>query len=72
MLKRIIDLPDNVLGVEASGKVTAKHYQTVLVPELEDKLRKINKVRLLYVFGDTFDGYSGAAAWQDAKVGSRI
>jgi hypothetical protein len=69
MLKRIIDLPDNVLGIEASGKVTAEDYQTVLVPELESMLRKIKKVRLLYVLGDTFDGYTGAAAWQDAKVG---
>jgi hypothetical protein len=68
MLKCIIDLPDNVLGIEASGKVTAEDYQTVLVPALEAKLRKIKKVRLLYVAGDTFEGYTGEAAWQDAKV----
>jgi hypothetical protein len=69
MLKRIIDLSDNVLGIEACGKVTAEDYQTVLVPELEAKLRKIKKVRLLYVLSDTFDGYTAAAAWQDARVG---
>jgi hypothetical protein len=69
MLKRIIDLPDNVLGIEASGQVTAEDYQTVLVPALEAKLRKTKKVRLLYVLGDTFDSYTFAAAWQDAKVG---
>jgi hypothetical protein len=69
MLKRIIDLPGNVLGIEASGKVTAEDYQTVLVPELEAKLQKIKKIHLLYVFSDSFDGYTSAAAWQDAKVG---
>jgi hypothetical protein len=69
MLKQIIDLPDNVLGIEASGKVTAEDYQAVLVPALEDKLRKIHKVRFLYVLGKGFDGYTGAAAWEDAKVG---
>ncbi|MFT7524969.1 MAG: hypothetical protein ACI9LY_000101 [Arenicella sp.] len=69
MLMPITDLPDNVLGIEASGKVTAEDYQTVLVPELEDKLRKIKKVRLFYVLGSAFDSYTGAAAWQDAKVG---
>lgn len=69
MLKLILDLPDNVLGIEAIGEVTAEDYQTVLEPELEDKLRKCKKVRLLYVLGDTFDGYTLSAAWQDAKVG---
>lgn len=69
MLKRIIDLPDDVLGVEASGEVTAEDYQTVLVPELEDKLQKIKKVRLLYVLGETFEGFTRAAVWQDTKVG---
>lgn len=69
MLKPITDLPDNVLGIEASGKVTAEDYQTVLIPELEAKLLKIKKVRLLYVLADTFEGFTSAAAWQDAKVG---
>jgi hypothetical protein len=69
MLRRIIDLPDNVLGIEASGKVTAEDYQSVLVPDLEDKLRKTKKVRLLYVLGEAFESYTGAAAWEDAKVG---
>ena len=69
MLRRIIDLPDNVLGIEASGKVTADDYQSVLVPALEDKLRKIKKVRFLYLLGEGFDGFSGAAAWEDTKVG---
>lgn len=71
MLKRIIDLPDNVLGFEASGEVTAEDYQSVLVPELEDKLRKIKNVRLLYILGVTFEGFTHAAMWQDTKVGLR-
>ena len=69
MLKRIIYLPDNVLGIEASGKVTADDYQSVLVPALEDKLRKTRKVRFLYLLGEAFDEFSGAAAWEDTKVG---
>ncbi|MCJ7593040.1 MAG: STAS/SEC14 domain-containing protein [Woeseiaceae bacterium] len=69
MFKLIIDLPDNVLGIEASGKITATDYQSVLVPALEDKLKEIKKIRFLYVLGDAFDGFSGAAAWEDAKVG---
>jgi hypothetical protein len=69
MLKQIIDLPDNALGIEASGKVTADDYQSVLVPALEGKLKKIRKLRFLYVLGEAFDGFSGAAVWEDTKVG---
>lgn len=69
MLKRIIDLPENVLGIEASGEVTAEDYLTVLAPELEAIRRRTNKYCMLYVLGDTFDGYTGADGLQDAKVG---
>ena len=43
----------------------------VLVPALEEKLSKYEKVRLLYVLGDDFDKYTGGAAWEDAKVGMK-
>ncbi|MEQ8207241.1 MAG: STAS/SEC14 domain-containing protein [Woeseia sp.] len=69
MLTRIMELPDNVVGFQASGKVTAKDYQTVLVPELETTLRQHHKVRLLYALCSDFDGFSSAAAWEDTKVG---
>jgi len=69
MLKRIIDLPGNVLGIKASGSITASDYQSVLVPELEEKLKQFKKVRLLYELGDAFESYTSAAAWEDTKVG---
>ncbi len=69
MLTSIPNLPANVLGFTASGKVTAEDYQSVLVPAIEEKLGKLDRVRLLYVLGKEFEGMSGAAAWEDAKVG---
>lgn len=71
MIEVMTDLPDRVLGLNASGEVTADDYKTVLVPAIEEKLTKHKKVRLLYVFGDEFTGYSGGAAWEDAKVGMK-
>lgn len=71
MIEVMTDLPDRVLGLNASGEVTANDYKTVLVPAIEEKLTKQKKVRLLYVFGDEFTGYSGGAAWEDAKVGMK-
>ena len=71
MIERITDLPDQVLGLKASGEVTADDYKQVLVPALEEKLGQHRKVRLLYVIGDGFTGYTGGAAWEDAKVGMK-
>jgi len=69
MIERMLDLPNNVLGFKASGEVTAEDYQAVLVPALEEVLSRTHKTRLLYVLGDDFRGYTGAAAWEDAKIG---
>ena len=71
MIELIHDVPDRVLGIKASGQVTSDDYQQVLIPALEDKLRTLRKVRLLYVVGEDFQGYSGGAAWEDAKVGMK-
>ncbi len=71
MLELISDLPERVLGIKASGEVTAEDYQQVLVPALESKLSKLEKVRLLYVLGDGFTGFTRGAGWEDAKVGMK-
>ncbi len=71
MIEVLTDLPDRVLGLRASGEVTADDYKTVLVPAIEEKLTRQTKVRLLYVLGDEFKGYTGGAAWEDAKVGMK-
>jgi len=71
MIELMTDLPDRVLGLRARGEVTADDYRTVLVPAIEETLSKHRNVRLLYVLGDEFEGYSGGAAWEDAKVGMK-
>lgn len=69
MIKMIPNLPDNVLGFEASGQVTGDDYETVLIPAVEAKLEAFPKIRLLYHLGSDFEGYDLEAIWDDAKVG---
>jgi hypothetical protein len=71
MLTLIPDLPPAVVGVEASGKVTAQDYEQVLVPAVEaaHAATPEGKVRLLYVLGHELPDYSAGAAWEDAKLG---
>jgi hypothetical protein len=62
---------DNVLGVQATGKVTDQDYLTVLIPRLEEVLKKYGKVRFLYYLDEGFLGWELGAMWEDAKFGLR-
>lgn len=67
---RVIDgLPDNVLGVEATGKVTDEDYERVLAPAVEEKIAAHGKIRYVYVLGEEFEGWTLGGLWEDAKLG---
>ena len=69
MLRLLEGLPANVVAIEASGKVEAADYRTVLDPAAAEAIKTHGKVRLLYLLGDAFTGYSPAAMWEDTKLG---
>lgn len=69
MLERIPDLPDNILGIAARGKVTAKDYEAVLIPAVEAAIAARHKIRFLYHLGPEFSGFEAGALWDDAKIG---
>jgi hypothetical protein len=71
MIEPVPDLPDNVLGFRAIGRITSEDYETVLIPAVEAKLAENKKVRLLYCLGEDFEGFEAGAMWNDAKVGLR-
>ena len=71
MLKIINDLPDNVLGVSAEGKITGTDYETILIPALEKKLKVNKKIRMLYHLGRSFTGFDLNAMLDDAKMGMK-
>jgi hypothetical protein len=69
MIDVLADLPSNVVGFEAVGHVSADDYREVLEPAVANALEGSDKLRLLYVLGEKFEGYSAGAAWQDTKLG---
>lgn len=71
MIKVIPDMPDNVVAVAATGTVTGEDYDAVLIPAIEDRLKRYDKIRLLYQLGPDFIGFTAQAMWDDAKVGMR-
>ena len=69
MIEPIPGLADDVIGFEAKGEVTKDDYVQRLIPAVDAALEKHDKVRLIYVLGSDFTGYSGSAMWQDTKLG---
>ena len=69
MIEMMPDLPDNVVGFTARGKVTEADYESHIVPAIEEKLKHHKKIRLLYHLGEDFEGFEAGAMWDDAKVG---
>jgi hypothetical protein len=69
MLEPLPDLPDGVIGFEAIGKVEAGDYNTQLIPAIEAASASPGGIRLVYVLGDRFDGYTAGGACQDVKLG---
>lgn len=68
MMELIQGLPDNVLGIVGSGTITGEDYDTVLIPEMKDKLQRHKKIRLLYQLNKDFVHYALDAYLEDAKV----
>lgn len=71
MIETIQGLPEGTVGFDFHGRVTGKDYDTVLVPELERMLSAHERVRTLLRFGEDFEGYELAAAWDDTLLGLR-
>ena len=61
--------PQDVVAIEAFGHVGRADYEGVLIPAVEERIRAEGKVKLLYIIGDSFAGFSAGAAWDDARLG---
>lgn len=70
MIELLQDLPGNVVGFEAVGEVTSKDYTEVLDPAIRAAIAENGSISVMYVLGDRFTGYSGAAMWEDAVIGT--
>lgn len=71
MLEILTGLPENIVGVSAREKVTGEDYESVLIPAVEERLERFAKIRVLYVIGPDFSGFTAGAVWDDAWIGLR-
>ena len=70
MIELLKDLPRGVVGFEAIGEVRSSDYTEILDPAIKEAIAACGDISVLYVLGEQFTGYSGAAMWDDAVVGT--
>lgn len=68
MFTFIDGLPDDVLAIEASGKITHEDYRNILIPRAEALMAK-GPAKMLYVVGPDLTGFELEALWDDAAFG---
>ncbi len=69
MFELIDGLGEGIVGVRATGKVTAEDYASVLDAAVAKATAGGRKARLLYELGPGFEGYEPSAMFADAKLG---
>jgi hypothetical protein len=68
MIERIESKHAGLLALEAVGTIEASDYEDVLKPAIEEAIAGGGKIRLVFLLGDEYEGYSAGAAWEDAKL----
>jgi SpoIIAA-like len=69
MIEPLTGFPDNVLAFGYKGRVTRQDYETVLIPAVENALKKHDKIRLYIEIATDFAGFDPGAMWEDLKIG---
>ena len=67
MVERIDDMPEGVIGLRASGKLSRGDYRDVLEPALKEAIDS-GEARVVFVLTD-FDGLEPGAVPEDVKTG---
>jgi SpoIIAA-like len=62
-------LATNVIVALAHGTVTADDYEKILIPAVSMAAESGDKLRMLYVLGEDFEGFEAGAGLDDAKLG---
>jgi hypothetical protein len=70
MLKEITAIQENdLIAFEVKGKLEQSDYQEILHPMIDNAAKENKKIRALIHFGQEFEGFTAAAAWEDFKLG---
>ena len=69
MLQFINDLPENIVGIHAVGEVTKEEIDTVLIPRLDDLVKRQGEINYMLVLETNAQDFTAGAWLEDVKVG---
>ncbi len=69
MLQFIKDLPGHVVGIRATGEVNKDDYERVLIPRMEELIKRQGEINYLLVLETDVQNFSVAAWLEDFKLG---
>jgi hypothetical protein len=69
MLQFINDLPGHVVGIHAVGEVTKEDFETVLIPRIDELVKRQGEINYLLVLETDVKNFTAGAWWDDIKVG---
>ena len=65
MIELIEGLPNNIVGISVTGRVTKEECRDILAPAVQKSLRWRDNIRLYYELGSRFPG----SGWDDLDLG---
>ncbi len=69
MLQFINDIPDHVVGIHAIGEVTKDDIDQVLIPRLDDLVKRQGEINYLLVLETEVQNFTAGAWLDDVKAG---
>lgn len=62
-------LPNDVVGLDIKGLITSQDYTYTLIPLIAEREKMHEKLKMICILGEYFDGYSPGAMWDDLRFG---
>ncbi len=69
MIEIMPESEGNILVVKATEKLTARDYEEVFIPKINQLIEVYRKVRVVVLLAENFSGWEIGAAWDDAVFG---
>jgi hypothetical protein len=69
MLQFINDLEPHVVGIHAIGEVTKEDIETVLIPRIDELVKRQGEINYLLVLETDVQNWTAGAWWDDIKMG---
>ena len=71
MFKTISTPQKNITAFSVIGLLSKEDYTQTLIPLMEEASKQNKKLNVLLQFGEEFEGFTPAAAWEDFKTGMK-